>query len=755
MENYIWLFGENLGRTANNNSFYMWKYIINNEAYPHLKSYIILEKNDDNRKVFREMNEMEKKYVIWRNSIKHLKLFFQADMFFVSLSFRDIQPDRIGFKSFKPLLTRPLVYLQHGVCAIKQLGYKPNYANNCLFKFIYYNPYMKEKFQSINEFKEYQLYDGIVQPRYMEMVKRAKETTFTSNRGVRILWFLTWREYFGNNFETYNFIKKIESIVKNRKITEFLKDKDNLLTICLHDKFNVEQERILKNSVKDSNIQFVTPQSIDVMQAIVDHDVLITDYSSIAFEFTFLRKPVILYQPDFEAYLSKRNLYCEISELRKYSITRKELLIDIITSNRFSINDFFLKRIRKIDYNDVIRGIYIKKMSDYFYEKTRNAICFLGYDFSGIGGTVFATRALAEGLREKDYLVRFLTLKKVTGRNYPAGVPNQPVYNRFKPKLSDKLLVALVRGNWFYSYLKNDPAYKALQPIAGIGMKKYLKSIHVNTIISTRESLHFFLHDLKSDLVKNKIYFFHTSANVVDALYPGAISSLNKMNLSNVLFVTEKNRESLRKIYNFKNYKNYEVLGNCLDSTRMIEESEIVPIEENNVYRCAYLLRISEERRKDLIRLLEFGEFLKENKIENIIVNIYGDGELVCWLIDEIYSRDLDDCLYYQGKTNDIKATFKINDLAIDFSYSQSFGMPYIEGILNGKMVYCFENEGSKEVLSRIPLCIVHNFDELVERIENSNQITVKQLQDNYDMIQARYSRKKVTEKFLEFLGRC
>lgn len=81
--------------------------------------------------------------------------------------------------------------------------------------------------------------------------------------------------------------------------------------------------------------------------------------------------------------------------------------------------------------------------------------------------------------------------------------------------------------------------------------------------------------------------------------------------------------------------------------------------------------------------------------------------------------------------------------------------MPYIEGILNGKMVYCFENEGSKEVLSRIPLCIVHNFDELVERIENSNQITVKQLQDNYDMIQARYSRKKVTEKFLEFLGRC
>ena len=27
-EKYIWLFGENVGRTANNNSFWMWKFII-------------------------------------------------------------------------------------------------------------------------------------------------------------------------------------------------------------------------------------------------------------------------------------------------------------------------------------------------------------------------------------------------------------------------------------------------------------------------------------------------------------------------------------------------------------------------------------------------------------------------------------------------------------------------------------------------------------------------------------------------------
>ena len=42
--NYIWLFGENLGKTANNNSFYFWKHIINKKK-DNINKYIILEKN--------------------------------------------------------------------------------------------------------------------------------------------------------------------------------------------------------------------------------------------------------------------------------------------------------------------------------------------------------------------------------------------------------------------------------------------------------------------------------------------------------------------------------------------------------------------------------------------------------------------------------------------------------------------------------------------------------------------------------------
>ena len=47
-----------------------------------------------------------------------------------------------------------------------------------------------------------------------------------------------------------------------------------------------------------------------------------------------------------------------------------------------------------------------------------------------------------------------------------------------------------------------------------------------------------------------------------------------------------------------------------------------------------------------------------------------------------------------------LKSTVKNHDAVVDFTLNHSFGMPYIEAILNGKMVYCTENTGSREVLN-------------------------------------------------------
>lgn len=745
---YIWLISENLSNTANNNSFWFWKYIVN--KHEDLEAFLVLSKTEANKLVYKNFNNVEKEHTIWRNSLKHIRYFYAADMYFVTLSFRDIQPDKILFKSFKPLTTKPLVYLQHGTLGIKRLGYKNNYSNNCMVRFVYYNPIIPEKLKEYNGFKEYQMYFGVYHPRYMELTKRYLSRVPKENK--TILWFFTWREYFGENIATKKFLKNILSILSDKKLKSYLSSSNTKFRVLLHDKFTNLQKSMVKIALKDvENVEIMSPSDVDVMQELVDADILITDYSSVGFDFTLLGKPVILYQYDRNDYLTKRALYCTYDELEKASISKKKDLIDVLVNEKYDINSFFDKRTpQERDLQKIAGGYFIERMYNYFWKMQRNSIAFLGYDFSGIGGTVFATRALAEGLMEKGYLVRFITLKRVTGQLYPPGVSTLPIYNRYKPKLSDKLLVSLIRLPIHYSYLKKDPALTALQPLAGLGMTYLMKHIHANTVVSTRESLHLFLDDATSPFIKNKCYFFHTASSVVNELYPGVIHELQKRGVEKALFVTEQNKKMLKDEQGFSNYQKSSVIGNALDSTRMLEKEEIELYPFEDIYRCAYLLRISSEREQDIIRMLEFASYLHDNGIDDIVIDIYGDGDKVDWLLDEITKNDLDEYLNYKGKTNNIKTVYKNHICTVDFSYFQSFGMTYIESILNGRMVYCFENEGSLEVLKDIKDCFVDSFTSLAEAIKNTKNISINDILERYESIYNRYSRTVIAERFIK-----
>ena len=93
MNKYIWLIGENNSLTANNNSYYFWKNIVNKND--NIEKYLVLKRNEQNRKIYNEMSDNEKKFVLWKNSYKHYKKYFDADMFFVTLSYKDVMPSTI------------------------------------------------------------------------------------------------------------------------------------------------------------------------------------------------------------------------------------------------------------------------------------------------------------------------------------------------------------------------------------------------------------------------------------------------------------------------------------------------------------------------------------------------------------------------------------------------------------------------------------------------------------------------------------
>ena len=208
----------------------MWRFI--SEHHDEVEAFFVVEKNERTKEVHRQLPQQLKQRWIWRNSFRHIQIFSCADMLFVSQSFVDVRPDEICGKSYKPLTTQPLVYLQHGTLAIKQLSYNNYYSNNCLFRFLIYNPNIKEKLQEINGLREYQIYNAMYHPRYMELIRRYKNRV--PHTGKRILWFITWREYLGDNLESKRFFYDIKKVATNEKLQTYLGKTGGELRICLH-----------------------------------------------------------------------------------------------------------------------------------------------------------------------------------------------------------------------------------------------------------------------------------------------------------------------------------------------------------------------------------------------------------------------------------------------------------------------------------------------------------------------------------------
>ncbi len=749
MGKFIWLIGENIGRTANNNSYYFWRHII--ERKDDIDKYFVLEKNKQNIEFYRQLPEHCQKFVVWKDTVQHLKLYIKADLFFVALSYRDVRPEKVLGRKLELSTEKPVIYLQHGTLAMKTLGYNGRSYNNNFFRFVYYNKLIAPTFQEVNGFKPYQLYYGEYHPRYIETVKRFRAF---QPQHKRILWFLTWREYMGNNLPTKILLKKIQNVITNPELLAYLDRTNTDLVLCVHTFFDETKISMIRGECTSKHIIFEYAADVDVMDEIVQSNVMITDYSSVGFDATLLNKPVILFQPDMEDYLKKRQLYCTIEELNSYNITKVKVLIETLINETYTVNPFFRSRLpEKIDYDYIAAGKHIDKMYDDFANIQRHKITFIGYNFYGIGGTVFATRSLAEAFLEKGYLVQLLSLKKnQKPKNMPYALNMYPLYDANRKSPLNLFKRHFYRRKKLFSYLKYDKDIVNLKPYAGYELTKWLKTTNSETVISTRESLHLFLNEASSDSIKNKIYFFHCPVEIFESVFPNILGELNKCDIGKAVFVTETNRQKFIEDFGFQNYKQYIVLGNCLESSRSISREEILPVEEKDVYRGIYLLRISQDRKPDIDNLIGYGKYLRDHNIDSIKIDVFGTGDYVDEFIDTLVNEDLTDYICYNGSTPNGPAKIREHDAVVDFSLNHSFGMPYIEGIMNGKMVFCEENQGSKEVMSKIPSAYIRSYEDLTQKILGLPEITLEQLQKYYDIISEKYSRETLAEEMTDYL---
>lgn len=118
------------------------------------------------------------------------------------------------------------------------------------------------------------------------------------NRPVKILYMPTFRDKATRSGKTFN---PFEQAGFDQKELEEVLDRQNM--VLLYKGHYVDR---LSTGLQDSRIMTVTDDHYDDMYTFIkDVDVLLTDYSSIYFDFLLLRKPVILFPFDREEYCTQ------------------------------------------------------------------------------------------------------------------------------------------------------------------------------------------------------------------------------------------------------------------------------------------------------------------------------------------------------------------------------------------------------------------------------------------------------------------
>jgi CDP-glycerol glycerophosphotransferase len=111
----------------------------------------------------------------------------------------------------------------------------------------------------------------------------------------------TWRDY-GSWDDGIDYDKLNDQLARN----------NDLLIIKPHPK-----DKTFSQFNERSNIRLVSRDDgwQDSYELLVGLDVLMTDYSSLAYEFVLLERPVILYTPDFDRFSSDRELWIDYEEI--------------------------------------------------------------------------------------------------------------------------------------------------------------------------------------------------------------------------------------------------------------------------------------------------------------------------------------------------------------------------------------------------------------------------------------------------------
>lgn len=133
-----------------------------------------------------------------------------------------------------------------------------------------------------------------------------------------ILLMMTWREtLFGLSeaeFLESEYFKATEKLISHSGLNRMVAEHDVKLKVILHPFMKPFESYFTPLGSSRLHIEFNTYDEISIQDEILRSDMLITDYSSIFWDFVYMNRPVIFYTFDQQAFLKMRGSYMDLDE---------------------------------------------------------------------------------------------------------------------------------------------------------------------------------------------------------------------------------------------------------------------------------------------------------------------------------------------------------------------------------------------------------------------------------------------------------
>lgn len=287
----IWIVTERRAE-CKDNGYYFFRYM--REKFPDKHVYYAIDKESDHIAKIESYHNL-----LYFNSLKHYAYALAATKLIGAFLPVGI-PDSICFYKFPQLIKGKKIFLQHGITKenIKSLHYENTKASLFICGGKPEARFVEKEFgypDGAVKYTGFCRYDGLIDQK----------------QGEFILFMPTWRQWLpSSSFHSEDtaitesvYLKRINFLLRDKKLHHILKEKGLKLIFYPHHELqcylNMFEEKY------SDNIIIASEKDYDVQKLLLECKCLITDYSSVAFDVAYMKKPIIYYQFDEEEYYEK------------------------------------------------------------------------------------------------------------------------------------------------------------------------------------------------------------------------------------------------------------------------------------------------------------------------------------------------------------------------------------------------------------------------------------------------------------------